>query len=78
MKAVFVDAYYLIALLNPRDAGHQAVVSLPIHPDTALVITEWVLIEAANSLSALPLRSKFLAVLDVLQRRPCANHPVHR
>lgn len=70
MNVVFVDAYYLIALLNPRDAGHKAVASLSIHPTTSLVVTEWVLIEAANSLSAPSLRSEFLRVLDVLRRRP--------
>lgn len=70
MNAVFVDAYYLIALLNPRDSGHEAVASLSIHPTTSLVVTEWVLIEAANSLSAPTLRSEFLRVMDVLRRRP--------
>lgn len=70
MKAVFVDAYYLIALLNPRDEGHESAAGLVIDPTTSLVTTEWVLIEAANSLSTLPLRTKFLALLDILRTRP--------
>lgn len=70
MRAVFLDAYYLIALLNPRDEGHDTAVGFAADAATSLVITEWVLIEAANSLSAKPLRSKFLALVDVLRTRP--------
>jgi predicted nucleic acid-binding protein len=70
MKSVFVDAYYLIALLNPRDAGHEAAAALAVDAATSLVTTEWVLIEVANSLSMQPMRAKFLAALDILRIRP--------
>jgi uncharacterized protein len=70
MTAIFVDAYYLIAVLNPRDGGHQAALKAGPDRKTPLVTTEWVLIEAANSLSSSPLRGKFLELVDFLQVRP--------
>jgi predicted nucleic acid-binding protein len=70
MTALFVDAYYLIAVLNPRDAGHEAALKSAPARTTPLVTTEWVLVEAANSLSAPPLRDKFLELVDFLNIRP--------
>lgn len=70
MTAVFVDTYYLIAVLNPRDGGHQAALNAVPDRKTQLVTTEWVLIEAANSLSSSPMRGKFLELIDFLQVRP--------
>jgi uncharacterized protein len=69
MKTLFIDAYFLIAVVNPRDRGHEAALAFAPGASTPLVTTEWVLVEAGNSLSPLPLRAKFLELVDALRLR---------
>ena len=52
MEAVFVDANYLIALLNPKDDLHQKAVEVSnIHGNRPQVTTDLVLIEVLNGLA---------------------------
>jgi predicted nucleic acid-binding protein len=69
MSTVFADAYYFIALLNPRDSGHREAVNVPVERWQRIVTTEWVLIEAGNSMSAPTSRTEFVRVLDKLKNR---------
>lgn len=73
MNAVFADAYYFIAVLNPRDAGHSAATSLSLTPTEQLVTTEWVLVEVANALSAPRFRSKVTQLIAKLETRKNAT-----
>lgn len=73
MNAVFADAYYFIALLNPRDAGHRAAQSFPQRRNDHLITTEWVLIEVGNALSAPLLRGKFIQLVTSLRARKNAT-----
>lgn len=47
----FVDTYYLLALVNPQDAGHAEAVRQSRGPVHRLVTTSWVLTEFADALS---------------------------
>ena len=49
---VFVDAFALIAWLNPRDESHALVAEYLDRFTGRLVTTEWVLMELADALSA--------------------------
>lgn len=69
MSAIFVDAYYFIALLNPRDSGHHAARAFSQGQSHKIVTTEWVLVEVGNALSAPPLRSKFVQLVASLRAR---------
>jgi predicted nucleic acid-binding protein len=52
MTAHFVDTYYLLALVNTKDAGHDAVLRYRRQSTEQLVTTCWVLVEFADALSA--------------------------
>jgi predicted nucleic acid-binding protein len=67
MKSVFADAYFFIALLNPRDAGHADALGISAERWQRIVTTEWVLAEVGNSLAATPLRRKFVELVDSLR-----------
>ena len=70
MKAVFADAWFYIALLDADDQGHARAAGFSREFDGPSVTTRWVLAEAANSLSAPPLRRAMAAFLDHLERDP--------
>ena len=53
MTSRFVDSYFLLALVNPRDSGHEAAVRHSEGATHSLVTTTWVLVEFANALSAI-------------------------
>ena len=67
MKVVFTDAYYYIALVNPRDAAHKAAVDYSRSFHGRTVTTEWVLMEVADALSAPEQRGVFLDLLAELR-----------
>jgi uncharacterized protein len=50
VKRIFVDSFYLLALLNPRDVAHQRAVALSRQRDRKLITTNWVLAEVADAL----------------------------
>lgn len=49
MTAAFADSYFYLALLNPRDAGHQTANSVADGFDGTIVTTQWVLVEVADA-----------------------------
>lgn len=67
MKAVFVDTFYYIALLDAHDAAHERAVSATHQLRSATVTTAWVLLELANALSASRHRGVFVRFLDSLR-----------
>lgn len=66
MRAVFVDTFYFIALLNPSDAHHATAVEASGSIAARLVTTQWVLIEVADALSAPAYRSSVAEFLGDL------------
>lgn len=67
MNAVFADTYFYLALLNPRDAGHQAA---KVHARSftgAIVTSHWVLVEVADAFSREADREKFSRLIASLE-----------
>jgi predicted nucleic acid-binding protein len=52
MTVQFVDTYYLLALVNTKDKGHDAAVRHSQGRANGLITTTWVLVEFADALSA--------------------------
>lgn len=73
MTATFVDAYYYLALLNPRDAGHYAALDATDRRSGRLVTTQWILTEVGDAFSAVRWRVKFLELLEQLENNRNAN-----
>ncbi|RIK82479.1 MAG: PIN domain-containing protein [Planctomycetota bacterium] len=57
MTEVFADAFYFVALLNWRDQHHRAVRPASLSSQLRIVTTTWILVEVADALSRVPLRS---------------------
>ena len=52
MKRVFGDAYYFLALVNPRDAGHRDALAFARQWRGEVVTTRWILAEVADGLAS--------------------------
>lgn len=72
MSPVFADSYYFLALLNPKDAGHDEAVKVG-KLSSGLVTTQWVLAEVGDALAAPNDRHRFTALLDQLKADPSAT-----
>ena len=70
MSAVFADAAYFIALLNPADFHHARALALARQAPGRLVTTYWVLIETGDAFSQPAHRAKFARLLQLLDSRP--------
>ena len=70
MKAVFADAAYFIALLNPVDNFHAHAVELARRPPGPLVTTHWILAEVGDGFSQPGNRAKFGRLLELLSSTP--------
>jgi predicted nucleic acid-binding protein len=70
MRTIFVDSFYYLALLNPRDAAHARAIAASAGLSGRLVTTAYVLTEVADALSAPRDRPRFLALLDTLEADP--------
>jgi predicted nucleic acid-binding protein len=73
MKAVFADAFYLIALSNPADTHHDAAVRASASLSSRLITTRHVLIEVADALSAPLFRAEVARFLCDLAADPCVE-----
>lgn len=60
MTTRFADAFYFLALLNPRDAAHADALRLANEGRMPIVTTAWVLCEVADAMAAPANRSLFL------------------
>lgn len=67
MNAVFADTYFYLALLNPRDAGHQAAKTRARAFKGAIVTSHWVLVEVADAFSRPGDREKFSRLMASLE-----------
>lgn len=70
MTPCFADTSYLLAVLIPDDANHQAAVNLADRTTRPVITTEFVVLEVGNFLSPPPVRNKFSAFLRVLREDP--------
>lgn len=51
MTALFADAFYFLAMLNPRDAWHAEANQFSGQNHVPILTTTWVLVEVGNGLS---------------------------
>ncbi len=70
MTVAFADSYFYLALLNPRDAGHQAASSVADAFDGTIVTTQWVLVEVADAFANPRHRPLFDRLLSTLSTDP--------
>lgn len=63
MRRLFVDSFFYLALLNPRDAYRAQVLQVDFTSEDQFWTTDLVLIEVANALSAPQLRNHAAAYL---------------
>jgi predicted nucleic acid-binding protein len=73
MKPVLADISYYLALVNPIDPRHERAVGLAEDLLGRIVVTEYVLIELANSLSRGSDRLVFLQLLEDLRNDPSST-----
>ena len=73
MKPVFADSFYFFALLNDKDAAHQAAKTFSAQSDAPYVTTAWVLTEVADGCASPDRRTVFLELLDLLNESPDAK-----
>lgn len=67
---VFVDSYFYLAILNPRDTGHAAAIEFSVGRTGPMTTTEWVLTEVADGFSRVYWRERFLNLYDSLLGSP--------
>jgi len=67
MRPVFADAFFYLALLNPRDACHQQATNISRGLRPATVTTAWVMTEVGDALAGPRQRPLFLDLLDGLR-----------
>lgn len=70
---VFADTAAFVALLVRRDEFHQSAKLIMVElseKDTKLFVTEMVLFEIANALSAFEIRARAVVLIDELRRLP--------
>jgi hypothetical protein len=70
VTAVFADAFYFIALLNPYDRHHAAAVAAATGLTVPLVTTHWVLVELADALGVPKTRARVVEFLRGLDAEP--------
>jgi uncharacterized protein len=70
MKSVLADAYFYLALLNPRDIGHQRAREIEANFHGLIVTTHWILVEVADALSRPADRPKFEHLMAALKADP--------
>ena len=66
MTPRFADAFYYLAMVNPRDQAHQRVMDQAGQLLGPVVTTAWVLTEVGDALAAPPLRPIFHDLMDEL------------
>ena len=66
MTPCFADAYYFLALLNPRDEAHDAAVAVNRHLRRPLVTSAFILMEVADGLGGTPGRGLFARLRERL------------
>ena len=67
MNAVFADTIFYVAVLNRRDALHEAAVNRAATTPDPVVTTEFVLLEVANFFKRPEERARFASFIDALR-----------
>ncbi len=67
MNALFADAVYLMALVNPRDENYARAVAFDAK-DRILVTTRYVIVELADGLSHPLYRQRAIDLIDALEK----------
>ena len=67
MPVVFADTYYYLALVSPRDAGHERAAAFSRAYHGRVLTTPWVLTEVADALASPVQRGLFVAMLADLK-----------
>jgi uncharacterized protein len=70
MTLRFVDSFYFLALLNPRDAAHHSARKANKELVGRFLTTHWVLVEVADALAQPKYRSSFLNLMARLEADP--------
>jgi hypothetical protein len=70
MTVQFVDTYYLLALVNTKDDGHDAAIRHSRGRASGLITTTWVLVEFADALSAVASRTRAARFIRGFQKEP--------
>jgi predicted nucleic acid-binding protein len=70
MTLKFVDSFYFLALLNPRDAAHLSARQANQELVGPFLTTHWVLVEVADALAQPKSRSRFLNLMARLEADP--------
>jgi predicted nucleic acid-binding protein len=70
MKAVFADAVYFLALVNPADQLHHSATQLSLEHLGPMLTTEFVLTEVGDGMSRPANRSRFAQLMRTLQDQP--------
>jgi predicted nucleic acid-binding protein len=66
MKPRFADAFYYLAMVNPRDEAHARVKARASSMSGPIVTTVWVLTEVGDALAAPPSRAVFQDLMNDL------------
>jgi predicted nucleic acid-binding protein len=73
MIVQFVDTYYLLALVNPKDQAHALALRHSRGRVHRLVTTTWVLVEFADALAAVGSRNRAARFIRGLQADPAVD-----
>jgi predicted nucleic acid-binding protein len=68
MTIRFADTYYLVALVNTRDKGHEIALQYSQGPSVGLLTTTWVLVEFADALSSMTSRARAARFIRGIQQ----------
>ena len=66
MKTTFADAFFFLALMNPRDAWHHAAVEASDGLPGPILTTQWVLVEVGDALANPRDRERFVTLLNLI------------
>lgn len=67
---VFADTSYFIALLNGRDAAHEAAVAYSREAFSEVIVTQFVIIELGDGFCKPPDRPDFLSLIEFICGNP--------
>ena len=73
MSRWFADTFYFLALINPKDARHEAAVQFSRGHGRSVVTTAWVLSELADGLSKRATRGTFGLLYEGLVADPATK-----
>jgi predicted nucleic acid-binding protein len=70
MTTVFVDTFYFLALVNPRDQAHARALAFTAAFQGQMLTTVWVLAEFGDAMSDPRNRLEFIATLNDIRANP--------